>query len=257
MARMEDEVRRFYAEDAPPADPATKRQVIKMVAREAQKESRTSAIEAMPFWRFTLTQMRFINPVCWVLQIALVACVLIAGSECRTWNVQAPLVMTFAVLTVAVAIPSLFKSLESRTSELELACRFDCAQVLAARLIIFGLADVLWLSIVVAVMPSFAQSDPFGIFLYASTPFFAFCALCFYLARVANRHVAKATIAAATVAVVALWQSTDLLPCWYSELSWGTWLAALACAVALAAFELRRLVGDMSFAVVGRHPAGA
>ena len=180
MTSIEDELKRFYAKDIPPVDSARKRQVVELAAQEAQKADYAQASTAMSFRKFVFTQMRFINPVCWVLQIAIIACVLVAGDTYRSSEIQAPLIMTFALLTVAIAIPSVFKSFESRTSELELACKFNCAQVLAARLIIFGLADVLWFSIIIAVMPSFAGSDPFSVFLYASTPFFLFCALCFY-----------------------------------------------------------------------------
>ena len=249
MTNIEDELKRVYAENTPPIDPDEKHRVVEMVARASQKDSSAPTAESISFRRFVLTQVRFINPICWILQIALIACVLITGDIYKASEIQAPLVMTFAMLTVVIAIPSAFKSFESKTAELELACRFNSAQVLASRLIIFGLADVLWFSIIIAAMPSFATSDPFSIFLYASTPFFLFCALCFYLARIANRHVTRAAIAAATVLVVVLWQSIGLFPHWYSELSWGTWMIALVLSIALAAFELRRLIGDMSFAI--------
>lgn len=253
MTSIEDKLKRFYAKGIPPVDSARKRQVVELVAREAQKANHAQASITMSFRKFVFTQMRFINPVCWVLQMALIACVLIAGDTYRSSDMQAPLIMTFALLTVAIAIPSVFKSFESRISELELACRFNCAQVLAARLIIFGLADVLWFSIIIAVMPSFAGSDPFRVFLYASTPFFLFCALCFYLARIANKYVTKATIAAVTILIIVLWQSIGLFPYWYSNLSWVTWVGALIFAIALAAFELRRLIGDASFVIASGH----
>lgn len=257
MTSMEDELKRFYAKGIPPVDSAKKRQVVELVAREARKADYAQANTTMSFRKFVFTQMRFIDPACWILQIALIACVLIAGDTYKASEIQAPLVMTFALLTVAIAIPSVFKSFESRTSELELACRFNCAQVLAARLIIFGLADVLWFSVVIAVMPSFAGSDPFSVFLYASTPFFLFCALCFYLARIANKHVTRVTIVAATISIVVLWQSIGMFPYWYSNLSWVTWMAALLFAIVLAVFELRRLIGDMSFVIVPSYVPNA
>ena len=253
MTSIEDKLKRFYAKDIPPVDSVRKRQVVELVAREVQNAGCAPASTTMSFRKFVFTQMRFINPACWALQIALIACVLIAGDTYRASEIQTPLVMTFALLTVAIAVPSVFRSFESRTSELELACKFNCAQVLAARLIIFGLADVLWFSIIIAVMPSFAGSDPFSVFLYASTPFFLFCALCFYLARVANKHVTRATIIAAAISIIVLWQSIGLFPYWYSNLSWVTWVGALIFAIALAAFELRRLIGDASFAITSGH----
>ena len=160
MTNIEDELKRFYAENTPPIDPDEKHRVVEMVARASQKDSSAPTAESISFRRFVLTQVRFINPICWILQIALIACVLITGDIYKASEIQAPLVMTFAMLTVVIAIPSAFKSFESKTAELELACRFNSAQVLASRLIIFGLADVLWFSIIIAAMPSFATSDP-------------------------------------------------------------------------------------------------
>lgn len=249
MASIEDELKRFYADDVPSVDASKKLQAIELVARESQRMAFIPICKPMSFCRFVLTQMRFISPLCWVLQIALIVCVLIAGNVYRTSEIQIPLTMTFAVLTVAIAIPSVFKSLESKSSELEFACRFNCTQVLASRLIIFGLGDVLWFSIVIAEMPSFMSSDSFSVFLYTSAPFFLFCALCFYLARVTKEHVAKATVASAVIAIAILWQSIGLLPRWYSELSWAVWIIALLFAIALAAFELRCLIGSIGFAV--------
>ena len=155
MTNIEDELKRFYAENTPPIDPDEKHRVVEMVARASQKDSSAPTAESISFRRFVLTQVRFINPICWILQIALIACVLITGDIYKASEIQAPLVMTFAMLTVVIAIPSAFKSFESKTAELELACRFNSAQVLASRLIIFGLADVLWFSIIIAAMPSF------------------------------------------------------------------------------------------------------
>ena len=245
---IEDELKRFYTENTPPIDPAEKRRVVEMVARESQKISGVPVSESISFRRFVLTQVSFIDPICWICR-SRYRIRAIAGDTYRMSEIQAPLVMTFAMLTVAIAIPSAFKSFESKTTELELACRFNSTQVLASRLIIFGLADVLWFSIVIAVMPSFAGSDPFSVFLYASTPFFLFCALSFYLARVANKHVTRATIAAVAISIIVLWQSIGMFPYWYSSLSWATWVGALIFAIALAASELRRLIGDASFTI--------
>ena len=134
MTNIEDELKRFYAENTPPIDPDEKHRVVEMVARASQKDSSAPTAESISFRRFVLTQVRFINPICWILQIALIACVLITGDIYKASEIQAPLVMTFAMLTVVIAIPSAFKSFESKTAELELACRFNSAQVEAHHL---------------------------------------------------------------------------------------------------------------------------
>lgn len=61
--------------------------------------------------------------------------------------------------------------------------RFSCVQVLASRLLLFGLADVLWITLAVAAVPTLAGIDALRVLLYACTPFFCSCATCFYAAR--------------------------------------------------------------------------
>ena len=113
MTNIEDELKRFYAENTPPIDPDEKHRVVEMVARASQKDSSAPTAESISFRRFVLTQVRFINPICWILQIALIACVLITGDIYKASEIQAPLVMTFAMLTVVIAIPSGIKWLRA------------------------------------------------------------------------------------------------------------------------------------------------
>ena len=89
MTNIEDELKRFYTENTPPIDPAEKRRVVEMMARESQKTSGVPASESISFRRFVLTQVRFIDPICWILQVALIACVLIVGDTYRTSEIQA------------------------------------------------------------------------------------------------------------------------------------------------------------------------
>lgn len=249
---IEDELRAYYAADAAPVDAADKARVVRLIAAEAAGQEGAMLASETPFWRFVAGQLRFVSPVAWAMQAALLAALLAVVLASGFGAAATLFAMSAAVLSVALAIPSVFRSFDFRMDELEYSCRHDCVQVLAARLVLFGLADVLWLSIVVAVAPSFAESDPFRVFLYACTPFFAFCAASFHIARLRRGDVAKSCAVAACVVVAAIWAAGAAFPHWYAELSVLAWTGALVAAVALAAYEARRLVAHLSAGVAVR-----
>lgn len=57
MTNIEDELKRFYAENTPPIDPDEKHRVVEMVARASQKDSSAPTAESISFRRFVLTQV--------------------------------------------------------------------------------------------------------------------------------------------------------------------------------------------------------
>lgn len=242
-------LRDYYEAAAAPVDAAAKAQVVELAARQASAQAQDApagaVANASPL-RFALAQLRFIHPGAWLLQLALLAAVLLVAGAAGASEGSMLVVMTGAVLSVAIALPSVFKSFDAGVAELECSCAHDCLQVLGSRLALFGLADVLWLSLVVAAVPAFGGSDPFRVFLYASTPFFGFCAACFLVARRCRRNVAKTGLALALAVVGGLWGVSVLMPGWYGELSLLTWLTALCVAMALAACEGRRLFAQVA-----------
>ncbi len=239
---LEERLRRHYASTADAVDEAQREHVVRLVAAEAARAAEAPSAPGVPLWRFALGQMRFVSPAAWALQLALLGALLCVAGAFGFSEDAMPIVMSAAVLSVAIAVPPVFKSFDFHVDELEYACRHNCMQVLCSRLLLFGLADVLWLSAVVALAPSFAGSDPFRIFLYACTPYFASCAAVFHVARLRRRGVALACVVAALAIVAAIWGAGIAFPRWYADVSVLAWTAALACAVALAAYEARRLV---------------
>ena len=252
--QLKDQLRAYYATETPPADPAEKARVIELVAHESCKAQAARPAPTIPFWRFILAQVRFIHPASWVLQIALLAGLRFAANTSPSTGGQALIVMTAGILSVAIGLPSVFKSFETGVTELECACRFNCTQVLVSRLAIFGLTDILWLSIAFVVVPAFGASDPFRLFLYACTPFFACCAVCFYLARIVRQNLMKTGMVAIVIAIAALWGAGLTMPQWYTDLSLATWSIALIVSIALATYELRRLFARLADGLFVREP---
>ncbi|NHM15214.1 hypothetical protein GMI69_00795 [Eggerthellaceae bacterium zg-887] len=253
-ASMKERLRTYYKKNDAPVDEAAKARVVAMVARETARPSAESRarsassvrLEATPFWRFIAGQLRFVNPLAWAAQAALLAGMLLMASACGESESSLLVVMITAVLSVAIAMPPVLKSFENNVAELEASCCHNSAQVLVSRLVLFGLADVLWMSVAVCLVPTIVGGDPFNVFLYAATPFFAFCAICFYLARVTHGRGVKACMAAAICAVAAIWASGTLIPHWYADVSLAVWLLALLAALALSAVEAKRLVSQVT-----------
>ncbi len=243
---LEERLREHYAKAAGPADEAQRERVVRLVAAQAARAAEAPLAPGVPLWRFALGQIRFVNPAAWALQLALLAALLCFAGTFGLSEDAMPAVMSGAVLSVAIAVPPVFKRFDFHVDELEYACRHNCMQVLCSRLLLFGLADVLWLSAVVALAPAFAESDPFRVFLYACTPYFASCAAVFHVARLRRRDVAVACVVAALAVVAAIWGTALAFPCWYADASLLAWIAALALALALAAYEARRLVAQVA-----------
>ena len=257
-ASTKEELKAYFRRADAPIDEPEKARVARMFSEVAAANSTTEPRSTMPFWRFITGQLRFVNPLAWIAQMALlVGMLLIAGAYAESEAVML-VVMIAAVLSVALAIPTVFKSFENNVAELEASCQHNAAQVLISRFILFGLADVLWMSLAVWLVPAIAGGDPFRVFLYAATPFFAFCALSFYLSRVTNGHCVKACAVAAIAVILAIWASSEMFPHWYSDASMVVWVVALVAALALAAYEVRKLMmqvasnGDSRFAAAAQ-----
>lgn len=245
MSSIKDSLRAYYKSSDAPIDEEEKARVVALVAEEAARCSTGAAPEAVPLWRFLVGQLRFVNPLAWVAQLALLALMLLllgAYGESRSTML---IVMTAAALSVAAAAPSVFKSFESNVAELEASCRHDSAQVLVSRLILFGLADVLWMSMAVSLVPAVVGGDPFRVFFCAATPFFASCAVCFHISRITHGRCAKACFVAVSCIIVVLWGANKVFPHWYLEVSLVVWSVALIVALVLAIYEMHRLVSHV------------
>ncbi|WP_165173516.1 hypothetical protein [Adlercreutzia sp. ZJ242] len=250
-APTKERLRSYYRNSDAPVDEEAKAHAVAMAAEEAARhaaESHASSaqLEATPFWRFVIEQLRFIRPLAWVAQAALLAGMLLMVSAYGRSESALLVVMIAAVLSVAIAVPSVLKSFEDNVAELEASCCHDSAQVLVSRLVLFGLADVLWMSIAVCLVPAIAGGDSFRVFLYAATPFFAFCAICFHLTRITHGRGVKACAAAAICTIGAIWASDAIIPHWYADASLAVWLLALVVALSLSALEAKRLVSQVA-----------
>lgn len=254
---LQQALKNYYADDVPAPEASARGRTLRLVEAEAARGRTACELARVPFWRFVVGQLRFASRWAWALQVALLTCMFVLVGELGAREGSAMVVMGASVLSVAIGAPSVFKSFETGVSELEYSCRFNCVQVLASRLVLFGLADVLWITLAVAVVPGLSGVDAMRVFLYASTPFFCACAISFFVARRTRGSSGAVGIVPAVVVVVALWLANAAFPAWYANLSLATWTVAFIASTALAAFEMRRLVRDVSAGLAPRAGQGA
>ena len=252
---------RYYRETIPAEVNAGKPAALARIAQEAQApstacpqaaEARGAALfregplqlEAPPafsFPRFVWGQLRFVSPWVWAAQLALIALVVASAGALPSERSAVFIAVGAAVLTVWVGVPDVLRSCERGVAELEYACRFDCRQVLAARCALLGLSDVAVLTAAIVALPALAGADPFLVFLYACTPFFALCAGVFWIAGHGRRSLTARCMALGAVMMLAAWGLWTAAPALYAGMSATAWSLLAGVAFLAALHEGRHL----------------
>lgn len=212
------------------------------VDRWLSREALSVEVPSAPsFPRFVLGQLRFVNPWVWAAQLALIALVVASAAALPSGRPAVLVAVAAAVLTVLVGVPDMMRSCERGVAELEYACRFDCRQVLAARCALLGLSDVAVLTAAIVAIPALTGADPFRVFLYACTPFFALCAGVFWIAGHGRRSLTARCMALGAVMILAAWGLWTAAPGLYAGMSVAMWSLLAGVAFLAAAYEGRRL----------------
>ena len=196
---------------------------------------------AFSFPRFVWGQLRFVSPWVWAAQLALIALVVASAGALPSERSAVLIAVGAAVLTVLVGVPDVLRSCERGVAELEYACRFDCRQVLAARCALLGLSDVAVLTAAIVALPALAGADPFLVFLYACTPFFALCAGVFWIAGHGRRSLTARCMALGAVMMLAAWGLWTAAPALYAGMSATAWSLLAGVAFLAALHEGRHL----------------
>ena len=251
----------YYRETIPAEVNAGKPAALARIAQEAQAlstaclqaaEARGAALfregplqlEAPPafsFPRFVWGQLRFVSPWVWAAQLAPIALVVASAGALPSERSAVFIAVGAAVLTVLVGVPDVLRSCERGVAELEYACRFDCRQVLAARCALLGLSDVAVLTAAIVALPALAGADPFLVFLYACTPFFALCAGVFWIAGHGRRSLTARCMALGAVMMLAAWGLWTAAPALYAGMSATAWSLLAGVAFLAALHEGRHL----------------
>lgn len=101
----------------------------------------------MSYWEFLWTQLQVTRKRWWALQTALLAlaCLIIPCLEKGFYRVRS--IGVIGSLFVVFMIPELWRNKDSSSTQIEASCFYSLRQVYAARITLFGLVDVVLLTL--------------------------------------------------------------------------------------------------------------
>lgn len=137
--------------------------------------------------RFILTQISFVTKKMWLLQGALLlfACGAMLLFMREEWLIRRilPLASIAAPLVILINITDFVRAYNVGSIELELATKFSLQKAAAAKLIIFGCSDAVFLAALSAFAAASTKAGVLCVLLYCLVPFNFMCCGCLLLLR--------------------------------------------------------------------------
>lgn len=173
-------------------------------------------------WGFFFTQLQYIRKRVWIFSFVILAlCIGIVriSPDGVCWKSAA--LLPFLALTTAT---ELAKSSHCNMAELEMGCKYNLSHILMARFLIFGISDLLLLSVIIGIVHTQSEFYFFRTALYLITPCMITAALSLWILQKFPRQESIYLCAAATGLISILndiggsvdesFYAADLLPFW-------------------------------------------
>lgn len=133
-----------------------------------KKFLKTFPTSPLSSWGFFYTQLQYIRKSVWIFSLTiLVLCIGIAriSPDGVCWKTAA--LLPFLALTTAT---ELAKSSQCNMAELEMGCKYNLSHILMTRFLIFGISDLLLLSVIIGIVHTQSEFYFFRTALYLITP---------------------------------------------------------------------------------------
>ncbi len=224
--KMDAEIRRAFAQGAQAGgcDAARVRETVdRSLAAYRAHEARLP----LKGWEFVWQQAGYVRKRWWLLQGAALLLLWLAlrfgaraDSARRCVGVLAP---AFGML----ALPELWRNRSCGATEVERASRFSLRQVYAARLLLFGMVDLVWLSLFFAAASLGARVELGALIVQFFVPLNVTGCICFAALR-ARRFCSEGMAALLCGLWIAVWVLVVLDQELYERISEPAWCALLA-----------------------------
>ncbi len=213
------------------------RETISLCQEAHYRQSRTCL---MTWWEFLWTQLHYTRKRWWALQsgLLLLAWQMIPDMESHYHQLRSLGVV--GCLFVVLMIPELWRNRESDSTQVEAACRYSLRQIYAARITLFGLADVTLLTVFGLGLGSrgFTWMEVLFQFLLPVTG-----TACICFSQLCGRHSWNETMSvAACLLFGAGWWLLMMNEQIYTRIVPGVWLGLFGMSVSFLALAVRRTV---------------
>lgn len=227
--RTERALRRLYAVKRAAVPPGDIDRIVKLMLEEDPRFRKVG--ESAGMLGFVCAQVRFVPMWVWVAQLCVVSVMVWTALVCGDADPVRWAVGAMSVASVLVCVPTLISDKRHRVVELEYACRFDAADVLAARLLILGCSCSLAVALMVAGTSAATDLGALEVALWACTPYFLACATALAaLRRLTPEAAVSVSVAGAAAVCGALLVVSEAFPGTYDAAALGAWGLAAAAA---------------------------
>ena len=210
--------------------------VIGQVNEEIFGEGKLSSFE------FLYGQSKFIQKRWWVLQGAVLFLIWILLSDFESRENVLRMLPSMATIFAVLIIPEMWKNRRFSTVEIEKTTFYSLRQIMAARMLLFGIVDVAMMTIFLGIVSNTIQIEVYKIIIDFLIPFNVSCCICFRLLY-SKRHdhdmeyVAFFLNLICTVAWSAI-AGTDFI---YRQMAMPLWIGILALSLGYLIYCVQKL----------------
>ncbi|WP_339216332.1 hypothetical protein [Solibacillus sp. FSL W8-0372] len=216
---------------------------VQLAKREFEK---TPIRYKMPFRELFIGQIKYISSYIWIVQAILLLLILLSMSLSTHGIDDHQTIITIlsivAPIIAVVAIPELAKSFSYNMWEIESTSKFNLQKLIAIRLMIIGLIDLLIITILIATTSIFYEISFVNGVLYLLVPFnFANSIYLFLLRKFHGKQVVISCLIASLIIAIVL-GSLSVFNVWYLLTSTFMWIILLVFSVGTLFIEIIKLI---------------
>lgn len=194
----------------------------------------------LSYHEFLLQQLRMTRKRWWALQaVLLMAAWLLMESAGEAPYVRSSLGI-IAALFVILMLPDLWKNLSNRCMEVEMTSFYSLRRIYAARVLLFGVADLAILAVFCGCSCAFLGASPENLVSDFLLPLTVTAGICFFV--LGSQRLGMGGVIGACAAWCALWWLVVANEALYSMIALPLWIAAFGFACAFLAYAIYRLL---------------
>ncbi len=242
MRRLEEQLREYGKSYGQVCIPSEER--LTVTVRKAKEAFDQTEQEKLISWpEFLIGQMAYIKKRWWLLQAGLLLLLWWLMYTTKSSVYEQKLMGVLACLFGVLLLPELWKNRRERSMEIEESSYYPLRSIYAARLLLFAMADVLFLSVFFVTASLTVQLTLQDLMLHFLLPFHVTCCICF--GTLCSRRFGSEYPALGLCLVwAAIWVKIILEQEVYRAAAFPVWAGCLALSGVYLLFCVKKLIGS-------------
>lgn len=239
--RVEEWMKKYKQQIIVPTEDKIQETIQKSKQVFYQKEKERS----LTYLEFLWTQYRLIQKRWWLFQVILLAATTAILPEMQEQYYIQRSVGIAGVLFVILVIPELWKNKKCHCMEVEAAAYYSLRQIYAARILLFGIADVLLLTIFCGTIQGTLQITLAELMVQFLFPMTVTACICFG-ALCSSRMINEAMSVALCMIWSAVWWLITVNERFYTAIIFPIWLLLFGIAIVVLTVVIYKTLHDYS-----------